>query len=123
MKNKLSALILLTGIAVVSFLFILTKNEKKPEKKFLRAENEKHSDAMDALRFLSFASAFPNKDLPPDAYVKAINWYKQNDLSTERTNQSTTSWIGMGPRNMGVRTLAIALDPTDTSVIWLGSAS
>ncbi|HUM46571.1 MAG TPA: hypothetical protein PLD84_06570, partial [Chitinophagales bacterium] len=38
------------------------------------------------------------------------------------TNTRST-WENLGPDNIGGRTVSIAIDPSDTSVIWLGAAS
>ncbi|HXB41376.1 MAG TPA: T9SS type A sorting domain-containing protein [Bacteroidia bacterium] len=123
MKNKFFSILLISSIVVVGFL--CSNNSDKAETKknfFSEKENEQHSDAMDALQFFSQAAAFPDKDIPANAYASAMDWYKQNAL-TNRNAQTTTSWQSIGPRNMGGRTIAIAFDPTDTATIWLGSAS
>jgi photosystem II stability/assembly factor-like uncharacterized protein len=92
----------------------------------LKKEKESRSYALDALQFTTAAAAYPNKDIPQDAYVSAMNWYKldkANKLKTKALSSSSTPWISMGPTNIGGRTIAIALDPNDTGTIWLGSAS
>ncbi|MHB8261945.1 MAG: T9SS type A sorting domain-containing protein [Bacteroidia bacterium] len=128
MKNKITLSTLLAAAVVVGFIVVqknYTVDETIPvkaEKKNIVHEEESRTAAWDALQFFSDAAAFPNNDIPADAYVNAMRWYKQNAASNQRTT-STTSWATMGPMNMGGRTIAIAFDPTDTATIWLGSAS
>ena len=84
---------------------------------------ETHSEAYDALQFLSTAYAFPNEDMPVGAMNKAYQFYKNNYLSAQSKMNTAASWQSMGPDNVGGRTISIAIDPVDTNVIWLGSAS
>jgi hypothetical protein len=126
-KNKIAFIIAAVATIVLGFIFwqsssLLSKAPvAKKTQKFFKEEEEARSAAWDALQFWSDAVSFPNKDIPVNAYAPAINWYKQNAILTQR-NASSTSWMTMGPMNMGGRTIAIALDPTDTATIWLGSA-
>lgn len=82
-------------------------------------ENEK-GEALNAIRFLGSMNAFPALRTPADAYGKA--WEQFNRDFSARSVQSS-SWQSLGPNNGGGRTKCIAIDPSDTSVIWLGSAS
>jgi photosystem II stability/assembly factor-like uncharacterized protein len=83
-------------------------------------KNEEKGEALGAMQFLGSMNAFPALRTPADAYGKAWETYK-NDFSS-RSVQSL-SWRSLGPVNGGGRTKSIAIDPSDTSVIWLGSAS
>jgi len=121
MKKTLLSFLFLSAV-VSSLILVMTRTpspvtEKKPIKK-----ERTRSEAMDALQFFSQAAAFPNRDIPDNAYAGAMNWYKENAPLTSK-NAASTSWISIGPRNMGGRTNAMAFDPTDTATIWLGSAS
>src|SRR6185295_129360 len=117
-------------VASACFLFCFSGfygEKKKVESpgKGERKENER-GEAMGALQFLNTSRAFPNKDIPADAYGKAANFYNSNYRNqTARTNgtQTVHPWQSIGPNNLGGRTLSIAFDPADTSIIWLGSAS
>ena len=126
MKSFLLALF--TSIGIIAFVghqkhqarsfYTSAKKEKKE-----RAERyESKTEAIDALQFLSASYAYPNKDIPADAFGKAYDQYKQNFLS-KRKMDAVGSWQNIGPTNVGGRTLCVALSPTDTSTIWLGSAS
>ncbi|HTA63025.1 MAG TPA: T9SS type A sorting domain-containing protein [Bacteroidia bacterium] len=126
--KKALPFVLLTATIIVSYLFL--QNKKTQTAKTASAthkitneeEHESETAAMDALQFLSTAMAFPNNDIPADAYVSAMNWYKKNASAANAKTAATTSWATMGPMNMGGRTIALAFDPLDTATIWLGSA-
>ncbi len=118
MKIKLIWSLLLFVITTIAlFYFGTCKN------KLLKEKNEKHSVAYEALQFLSSAAAFPNTDIPPAAYGKAWDFYVANYFNSNLRLQNSSSWQSMGPQNIGGRTISIAIDPVDTNIIWLGSAS
>src|SRR4029077_13055035 len=118
MKSKIY---LFTTVLAVGAIYLCMPKHQNKAAKNVREEKETRSVALDALQFLTTAASYPNKDIPAAAYSNAMEWYRNNASNTHRA-ESGTSWISMGPTNMGGRTIAIALDPTDSSVIWLGSA-
>jgi photosystem II stability/assembly factor-like uncharacterized protein len=83
--------------------------------------NEDPSEAYDALTFLTAMNAFPNSDIPKDGYANA--WKKHLHILNKPNPALRTTWQNLGPNNVGGRTISIAIDPVDTSVIFLGSAS
>ncbi|HKR05823.1 MAG TPA: T9SS type A sorting domain-containing protein [Bacteroidia bacterium] len=85
-------------------------------------EKEK-SEAYDALQFFGTMNAYPGIDIPDAAYGKAYNFYKANYQSNASRTAAVASWQSIGPNNVGGRTISIAIDPVDTNIIWLGSAS
>jgi len=121
MKNKYFLLAVAFITIAVASRFTMPGKEKLTLRE--KGERENKSFALDALQFTTQAASYPNKDIPADAYVSAINWYKNNINSDKRVLSASTTWQSMGPTNMGGRTVAIAMDPTDTAVLWLGSAS
>ncbi len=113
--------------AVLLAVMSVTRFTPEPSKKE-RGKNsgEQLSESWAALQFLSNSRAYPFADIPPDAYPKAERFYKthfENQSARTTEVQSSSSWQSIGPNNIGGRTLAIAIDPTDTATIWLGSAS
>ncbi len=118
MKIKIiSALTLF--ILTLTFVFYIFETKRPQENK----EKEDHSVAYDALQFLGSAAAFPNTDVPSDAYGRAWDFYKANFSNATSRLHSNSEWQSMGPQNVGGRTISIAIDPVDTNIIWLGSAS
>src|SRR5687767_2183411 len=98
--------------------FFSGEKEKPTERR------ESKTEAIDALQFLSASAAFPNSDIPADGYAKAYEFMNENfAVSKMMETQSVGSWSSIGPRNLGGRTLCVAINPQDTSKVWLGSAS
>jgi len=83
---------------------------------------EKTPGAFDALQFWNESRAFPFEDIPPGKYYIAFEKSKRVFGEKDKVGL-TDDWTNIGPNNIGGRTLAIALDPYDTSIVWLGSAS
>jgi photosystem II stability/assembly factor-like uncharacterized protein len=108
--------------AAIAIGVIPSKKDKEPKERRFEKEKETRSLALEALEFMNTSEAFPNKNIPADAYAKAISWYQTNSAK-DRAMNTSTSWISLGPTNMGGRTIAIAMDPTDTATLWMGSAS
>ena len=124
MKKELQLYVAIFIAAITIFYFPTNTTQKATadinpilKKQF----QEKKSEALDALQFFTEAAAFPNKDIPPQAYQQAYNFYKNNFADADQF--LSTPWQNIGPKNVGGRTLAIAIDPVDTSIVWLGSAS
>src|ERR1035437_3314287 len=110
--------------AICISLFIASSSSDMKKKISPRKEfNESKTEAIDALQFLSASYAYPNKDVPADAFGKAYDFYKQNFMSQTNKMDMVGSWSNIGPRNCGGRTLCVVLSPTDTGTVWLGSAS
>lgn len=116
MKSKLLiALVILVTVLTFYFFNFIKKGADK--------EKENHSIAYDALQFLGSSAAYPNTDIPPAAYGHAWDFYRANYSGEASKMLSNASWQSMGPQNVGGRTISIAIDPIDTNVVWLGSAS
>ena len=79
--------------------------------------------AWHALQFLGNSAAYPNADIPPDAFAKAYQFYRENYSGRNFRSTQVADWVSEGPTNIGGRTSGFAIDPVDTSVIWLGAAS
>jgi len=116
-KSHIFCFIALVGITS-GLLFFLASRKGKINKQ----EKEGHSIAYEALQFISSAAAFPEADIPPDGYGKAWNFYSAN-FSSAASKSGSASWESMGPQNVGGRIISIAIDPIDTNIVWLGSAS
>src|ERR1035437_3104334 len=120
MKTFLLSVVTAVGISV---LIATSSSDVKQKKRSQKEFNESKTEAIDALQFLSASYAYPNKDVPADAFGKAYDFYKHNFLPQTNKMDMVGSWSNIGPRNCGGRTLCVALSPTDTGTVWLGSAS
>jgi photosystem II stability/assembly factor-like uncharacterized protein len=79
------------------------------------------SEAMEAIQWLDHARAYPNAVVPADAYVNAMTQFNSRFGNNQTAVVGT--WTSIGPNNVGGRTVGLAIDPTDTNKIWIGSAS
>ncbi len=84
------------------------------------------SDAMASLHFLHEARAYPGTELPPAAWGRAqeeVAVRRRLGRAAARDYTEPDPWEPMGPRNLGGRTIALAVDPVDPGTLWAGSAS
>jgi len=109
----------LTTILFSSFFFLQKNSSINLNKNIYRDENP--TEAYDALTFLTAMNAFPNAEIPKDGYAKA--WQQHLQVPSSNNSGVRSMWTSYGPNNIGGRTISIAIDPIDTSVVWLGSAS
>jgi hypothetical protein len=69
--------------------------------------------------------AYPNRLIPKSAFHDAFVYAREN-LAPEGSGglrDAVAPWLSIGPDNVGGRMLSLAIDPTDTDVIWSGAAS
>ena len=110
--------IILMGVA--AYLFA----HKKTNTQYAENKSNEETEVLENLRFLSDSRAYPNHDIPEDAYGKAYDFYKTHYANTSsRVAIAQGNWQSMGPSNVGGRTIGICIDPNDTNIVWLGSAS
>ncbi|HRH66047.1 MAG TPA: T9SS type A sorting domain-containing protein [Bacteroidia bacterium] len=123
MKKRI--LYLSTAVCLgIIFLLLMLKHSIQPGTFVERNEKETLS-AWDALQFLSRTQSFPFQYIPPDAYQKGYEFYKRNfqSNSSAQARLAVSPWQNIGPKNVGGRTIGIAIDPRDSATIWLGAAS
>lgn len=82
---------------------------------------EEKTEALNALDFESAMRAYPNAQAPEGGFTRAYKQYRQH-FATQR-DSSNAQWQNIGPNNIPGRSIAIAINPTDTNVVWMGSAS
>src|SRR5436190_23637913 len=116
----------LFAVVLVAVIFIprpITHSSSLKKKE--RTSGESRSESWAALQFLNNSRAYPYPDIPADGYHKAEVFYKTHfeNQAARTSDERSSAWQSIGPNNIGGRTLAIAIDPTDTATIWLGSAS
>ncbi|MBK8846233.1 MAG: T9SS type A sorting domain-containing protein [Bacteroidetes bacterium] len=111
---KISSLFLFASILIMGLVltvkFIFTDRDVK-----------EHPEVYDAFFFENKAAAYPLADVPKEAFANAYSFYTANFLHA--SYKQSAAWTSLGPDNVGGRTNSIAIHPTDTGTIWLGSAS
>ncbi len=78
------------------------------------------SRAGEAFRFWSMARTFPDGRFYTEKYAEAM---AQMRLASGLRGGRSNTWEAIGPENIGGRTLCLAVNPLDTSILWAGSAS
>ncbi len=89
------------------------------------------SDAMAALQFMTLQRAYPERDIPDQRYMQEFERVAPaRHLARERAAGSTAGgypepgpWAAIGPKNVGGRTISLAVNPKNTEIIWAGAAS
>lgn len=123
--KKLKSAILVSSV----FSFILLVNtfipsgkigSQKTTVKNHSEKNESRTEALEGMQWMNRARAYPNADIPADAYVSAMNQFSARFGNQQSTAVGT--WTSIGPNNVGGRSLCCAIDPVDTNKIWMGSA-
>lgn len=87
------------------------------------------SDAMASLHFLHAQRAYPEPDIPDRKYTEAFEQVRtQLQLARLRGGRESSyeeppPWTPIGPKNVGGRTNALAINPLDPQIIYAGAAS
>lgn len=85
-----------------------------------RAEKKSPSEAGAALSWWHTARSFPDGIIHTEKYTKALDDLKSGVADRGGFNPL---WTAIGPKNIGGRTLCLAIHPQDTNMMWAGSAS
>src|SRR5258706_4101197 len=85
-------------------------------------EEKEAGGPLQYMQFLSEQRVFPNRDIPSDGYYKAFE-HSKNTMQEFDNGDSPTQWTSIGPNNVGGRSLCVAINPQDTSMLFIGAAS
>ena len=124
MKKIFKLFSVIAAVALLTFLF--TQHNKSnvtdlSDNKDINEEKES-GGAADYFQFENEMRAFPNKEIPSDKFFKAFE-YSKSSIKEFDNGDSPTQWTSIGPNNIGGRSLCIAINPADTSMLFMGSAS
>lgn len=101
--------------AIIASLGLCIQSENKTP------EFETETEALEALAFFSDIHAYPDAEVAPGSFARAYENYRKNFASSGSVRDDE-SFTNVGPNNVGGRTISIAIDPADTSIIYVGSA-
>ena len=89
---------------------------------YLPKEKQKQTPSQAGASFLywSMARTFPDGQFHTEKYTEAL---AQMRLAAQLRGDRDQTWEALGPKNIGGRTLCLAINPLDTNILWLGSAS
>lgn len=107
--NILSMIRILSSICILLFVSACSNPDRR--------NHEKTSEAGEALRLWAMARTYPDGRFYTEKYSRAMAQWRQ--YSAQRNDE----WEAIGPKNIGGRTLCLAVHPQDTNILWAGSAS
>ena len=81
------------------------------------------SGAMEALNFWTRSRAYPNADIPPDAYYRAFETSKARFNEAPSGIVADSAWRPIGPLNVGGRMISVAINPLNPNTVLVGGAS
>jgi hypothetical protein len=119
MTYKARLLLATSIIALVIAGWFMTKGMTKT--KSIDRDEETTSEAFEALALWHDSRAYPNRDIPNDAYMQGYVSMKESSLL--RGGETVPPWRAIGPHNIGGRTIAIAINPLNPNTIYAGAAS
>jgi len=74
-----------------------------------------------ALELWNYQRAYPNKTIPSSGYYDAWEDHKRNFV--QKTRNISDQWRPQGPLNTAGRTLTLAINPQNDSILYAGTAS
>ena len=84
-----------------------------------RNERQEEAAAVDNDWFM-LQRVYPHDDINPALYENARQNFRRSLL--RKTVASAVPWVSIGPTNIGGRITAVALDPTNSAIIYAGAA-
>jgi photosystem II stability/assembly factor-like uncharacterized protein len=107
-------------IALLSLSFLLLAQCSHNPQNHAEKEEHKPSEAGAAFMAWGMARLFPDGIFHMEKYAEAMS---QMQLATRMRGERNNTWEALGPKNIGGRTLCLAVNPLDTNILWVGSAS
>ena len=79
--------------------------------------------AFEALNLWSDQRTYPAAEMSGGQYFRAFERLQGEAARADREIQTTPPWKLLGPTNRGGRTIALAVDPRDSNVVYAGGAA
>ncbi len=114
---------LLAVALVVAVVFLSPRPDRQPRIREEASEKHGPSGSLQALDIWSAQRAYPNPVVPDVGHALAFAQVRALRGAGSGIDDSVDPWSSIGPNNIGGRTLALAVRPDDTDVIFAGSAS
>ncbi|TNE56263.1 MAG: hypothetical protein EP344_12865 [Bacteroidetes bacterium] len=86
-----------------------------------RKDNPSQSEAGESLRLWALARTFPDGRFHTEKYTRALAQMRLE--ASLRASDRNGGWEAIGPKNIGGRTLCLAVHPVDTNTLYAGSAA
>ncbi|MBI5216261.1 MAG: T9SS type A sorting domain-containing protein [Ignavibacteriae bacterium] len=108
-------------VCFVLAFFIIIQNSNS-----FKNEQEEEGHALDAFNWWYGQRENSDGMIASQSLLKAHR-YASSKMKREETkrqpNGKTVQWESIGPNNVGGRILSLAIDPSNTNILWAGSAS
>lgn len=129
-KQILMITILAIFLSSLYLYFELNNNSTDKEKKMSlykkikleqeknRKERKKTPGSFHYLKLFNTLRSYPDQDIKRDAYASAV----EHNRSMKHTKNGE-QWVSIGPKNIGGRTLDIAIDPSRPDTVFAASSS
>lgn len=109
------SLFLISGLIVLSAWVFITTSASTPT-----LPQQTTSGAGLSLEAWASERAYPGESISPTSYTRAFQQHRTKTL--EKSGLTEGEWESLGPENVGGRTLCLAFHPTDSNVIYAGTA-
>ena len=129
MKRSAKFLIPICIVLLIASAFIMNnmfpKQHEELSEKFSEEENTHGpSGSYESMHFINDMRAYPEADIPQDKFFAAYQYSKDRmSQLSPRSDKAPSPWTSLGPNNIGGRSLSIVVNPADTSMLYIGSAS
>ncbi len=117
--KKFIPVLLFAAAIITAFVSFQNSFEIKKE------EQLEEPGALEALNFWTRMRAYPNKDIPKSAFMKAFQNLKEK-RKTERAlfgSSNPKPWEAKGPLNVPGRTISLAVNPQNSKTLYAGAAT
>lgn len=104
-------------LAPLCLLFCITCQRAVPRE---AGQDHSPSEAGASFQWWGLARTFPDGQFHTEKYAEAL---AQMQLTVQLRDGRNNTWTALGPKNIGGRTLCLAINPLDTNILWAGSAS
>src|ERR1041385_4017250 len=113
------------SLLALALSFLISSSRQGNRLRTSPVEREDH--AWEMFQWWYMQRAMPYEMIPQGAFEKAA-LYARTKIKKELPSTSSVTgvpngWVSLGPNTVGGRTLSLAIDPTNSSTIWAGSAS
>jgi hypothetical protein len=123
MNKSLLLAFFLTTIVACNPKLTTTHRQLNAHKKTDKTEREEREEIADAMDQWSFSRTFPDGVFHAENLQTAYNRREIQLLSEADPHTVLPDWTSLGPANIAGRMLCLAFHPTDSLVLWAGSAS
>jgi photosystem II stability/assembly factor-like uncharacterized protein len=122
MRSHLFKITLALTVFALGLLFVVRGRKIEPRDSFAEREQAEASYAFESMRWYNAQRAYPTGHIPEDWRQKAYGKIRQNSLG-KSSSATAITWKELGPPNIGGRVRSVAIDPTNSSIVYCGSVS